>query len=306
RRGAALKQYEACAAVLRRELGTEPETETRSLYRELRQGGSGPVPSDHEVWAGLALGDLGTPEAPLVGREPEMGRLRAALAGSRAGRGSVVTILGEAGIGKSRLLDELAGEALRGGGRVLLGHCYPSEQILAFGAWVDALRSGRVGADLARVERLGAVWRAELARLLPEVALPDDRTPPAPADYLRLFAAGAGCRADWARHHPLLVLLEDLHWADEMSLRLLAYLARRASGWPVLLVATAREEELADAPMLRRTLEEVQRQRGAVSLALPPLSRQAVASLLHSFAGHGPAEPFAAPLLQAAWAASAG
>src|SRR5262249_56822323 len=84
RRGAALKQYEACAAVLRRELGTEPEAETRSLYRELRQAGSGPVPAEGEAWAGLALRDLGTPEAPLVGREPEMGRLRAALAETRA------------------------------------------------------------------------------------------------------------------------------------------------------------------------------------------------------------------------------
>src|SRR5262249_29889764 len=112
--------------------------------------------------------------------------------------------------------------------------------------------------------------------------------------------------ADLARHHPLLVLLEDLHWADEMSLRLLAYLARRASGWPVLLVATAREEELADAPMLRRTLEEVQRQRGAVSLALPPLSRRAGAGLLPSLAGPGRAGLFAPRVLEAVGAAREG
>src|SRR5262249_28591958 len=164
---------------------------------------------------------------------------------SRAGRGSVVTILGEAGIGKSRLLDELAAEALRGGGRVLLGHCYPSEQILAFGAWVGALRTGRVAAAPARGRRPGAVRRGERARALA-----------ARADSLRLFEAVARLLGDMARHRPLVVLLEDLHWADEMSLRLLAYLARRAAGWPVLLVATAREEEIADTPMLRRTLEE--------------------------------------------------
>jgi predicted ATPase len=304
RRGEALKQYEACATALRRELRTEPEAETSRLYREL---GARPVPAEEEDGGtGLALGDFGTPETPLVGREPEMGRLRAALAESRAGRGSVVTILGEAGIGKSRLVDEVAAEALRSGSRVLLGRCYPSEQILAFGVWVDALRSGRIGADLARLERLGPVWRAELARLLPEVARPDDRMSAQPADNLRLFEAVARLLGDLARHHPLLMLLEDLHWADEMSLRLLAYLARRALGWRVLLVATAREEEVADAPMLRRTLEEVQLQRGAASLVLPPLSRQAVASLLHALTGSRAPVPFDAGLLEAVWVASGG
>src|SRR5262249_30375437 len=97
RRSAALQQYEACAALLRRELGTEPEPETGRLYRELLQLGSPPIPAGREeTWLGLALRDLERHEAPLIGREPEMGRLRKALADSQAGSGALVAILGEA------------------------------------------------------------------------------------------------------------------------------------------------------------------------------------------------------------------
>src|SRR5262245_8595727 len=308
RRTAALKQYETCAAVLRRELRIEPEPETRQLHRELLRMStpSALVPAE-EVWVGLATRDVEAHEAPLFGRAPEMGRLRVALAETVAGRGSVATIVGEAGIGKSRLVDELAAEALRGGGRALLGRCYQSEQILALGAWVDALRSSRISADLACLERLGPVWRAELSRLLPEVATAADEgsSPPA-ADYLRLFEAVSRLVADLASRHPLLMVLEDLHWADEMSLRLFSYLARRASAWPVLLVATAREEEVADSPALRRTLDEVHRQRGALSFTLPPLSQQAVASLVRSVTATQPSVPFEHRLLEDVWVASGG
>jgi len=307
RRSAALKQYETCAAVLRRELRVEPEPETRQLHREVLGVSTQSVPARaEEVWVGLAPRDLEAHEAPLIGREPEMGRLRAALAETAAGRGSAVTIVGEAGIGKSRLVDELAAEALHRGGRALLGRCYQSEQILALGAWVDALRSSRISTDLACLERLGPVWRAELSRLLPEVAAAADEGSSTPTtDYLRLFEAVTRLLGDLASRHPLLVVLEDLHWADEMSLRLLSYLARRASA-PVLLVATAREEEVADSPALRRTIDEVHRQRGAISLTLPPLSQQAVASLVRSVTATQPSLPFESHLLEDVWAASGG
>src|SRR5262249_46815841 len=99
---------------------------------------------------------------------------------------------------------------------------------------------------------------------------------------------------------------EPLTGADGLSLRLFSYLARRASAWPVLLVATAREEEVADSPALRRTLDEVHRQRGALSFTLPPLSQQAVTSLVRSVTATQPSVPFQHRWREDVWVASGG
>jgi predicted ATPase len=73
---------------------------------------------------------------------------------------------------------------------------------------------------------------------------------------------------------PVLLILEDLHWADEMSLRLLPFLGRRHQAWPLLVVGTAREEDLAGSPLLRRTLEDLARDQRLDELRLPPLSKE--------------------------------
>src|SRR5262249_25367933 len=229
RRGDALKQYDACVAILKRELDTAPDAVTRRLHDSLR----GPRPSeaapprDDAPRIGIGSDELGTPEAPLVGREPEMGRLRAVLDEAIAGRGGVVTIVGEPGIGKSRLVQELALEAARRKTQVLIGRCYQSEQILAFGVWADAFRGGGL-AESVRRERSSRGWRRDLPRFFPEPTADAGEVSTAPTDYLRLFEAAAHLIARLASRDPLLVLLEDIHWADEMSLRLLAHLSRRA------------------------------------------------------------------------------
>jgi predicted ATPase len=103
-------------------------------------------------------------ETPMVGREVELARLSRALEDAWAGRGHAVAVLGEAGIGKSRLVAELGGQAARRGGRLLVGRSYESEQILPLGLWVEAFRTGRVVTPQT-LDGLGAAWRAELARL---------------------------------------------------------------------------------------------------------------------------------------------
>jgi DNA-binding SARP family transcriptional activator len=167
RRGAALRQYQHCVGVLQRELGLEPEAETKALYEEILRQRVGPVgtvsrPVEH------ARPDPVPVETPIIGREAELTRLFRVLEDAWAGRGHAVAVLGEAGIGKSRLVAELAGEAVRRGARLLLGRSYESEQILALGPWVDALRTGRMVTPQT-LEGLGTAWRAELARLFPEV-----------------------------------------------------------------------------------------------------------------------------------------
>src|SRR5262249_44735916 len=106
---------------------------------------------------------------PLIGREKEMARFDQLFTDIAGRRGHVVTVVGEAGIGKSSLLAALAGEGMSRGAHVLLGNCYESTSILPFGPWVDAFRSAHVGVDEELLAELTPIWRAELARLMPEI-----------------------------------------------------------------------------------------------------------------------------------------
>jgi predicted ATPase len=91
--------------------------------------------------------DTLTGETPIVGREVEMAHLRDALQSTLAGQGQLVAVMGQAGIGKSRLVAELVAEASRKGARILLGRCFETEQVLPFGPWINVLRASRVAAD---------------------------------------------------------------------------------------------------------------------------------------------------------------
>jgi DNA-binding SARP family transcriptional activator len=170
RRSAALRQYQACVATLERELGAEPDAETQLLYQELLRR----VPPAAEAPTPTPAGfrsELPAPawsvEGPLVGRERERAILQTALETAWTGTGRVVMVLGEAGIGKSRLVADLAADAARRGGRLLIGHAYQSERGLPFGLWIDAFRTGGVAEDAALLATLSSRQRAELGRLLP-------------------------------------------------------------------------------------------------------------------------------------------
>ncbi len=288
-RAAALRQYQHCVSVLRSELGVEPEAETRQLYQEILQQRAAPrVPASGRPPRVPKVPETRPADTPLIGREAETAQLREALDRAAGERGGLVLVLGEAGMGKSRLVEELIAYAKRRDARVLLGRAYESDQILLFGPVVDALRTGRVGQDPEVLDALGPAWRGELARLLPEVAMPG-APPPARADYRRLFEMIAHLLAHLAARDTLLLVLEDLHWADELTVRLLAFLARRVSAERVLLLATAREEELADAPMLRHTLEDLGRAGLLTSLGLGPLSRRDTLALVEHLTPPGAA-----------------
>src|SRR5262245_45008963 len=292
RRGAALKQYQACVAALERELGTEPEPETKQLYQEILQR-RGPEASKlpiaeptHRREPGRARPEARSEpiisDAPVIGRETELVRLRGALEKASRGDGQVVAITGEAGIGKSSVLMALASQAEACGVRILLGRSYQTEQVLAFGPWVDALRNGHVVADVEVFGGLAPLWRAELARLLPQLdaegAEPADRPP----DHLLLFEAATELLRSLAAKEPVLVMLEDVHWADEMSVRLMAFLARRVRSSRILVVLTIRDEELASAPILRQVTDELAREPHFLHLPLVPLSRAGATALVRS------------------------
>jgi DNA-binding SARP family transcriptional activator len=203
RREAALRQYAHCVAALQRELGLAPEAETEALRREILHRRPGPAP-EAVAEAASAPPPTTIGDTPLVGRQLERARLDEALSAASQGSGRVVLIRGEAGIGKNRLVAMLYGRAREKGSGVLLGHAYETEQTLPFGPWLDALRAAGVARDEALLETVGPVWRAELARLLPEVGAPP---PPAAigADTLRLFEGVARLIAAQAVRRPLLL-----------------------------------------------------------------------------------------------------
>src|SRR5262249_31166805 len=158
-------------------------------------------------------------EAPMFGRQSELARLRHALDEALAGRGQLIAVLGEAGIGKSRLVGQVTIEAVKRGVLALVSHGYQTEQTLAYGLWIDALRRGGV---LDRDDVLSGVavaWRAELARLFPELAQDDVRPASSPEDATRLFEAAAHLLERLAEAQPLLLAVPAAHRARGASLR---------------------------------------------------------------------------------------
>src|SRR5262245_1607292 len=149
RLGDALRQYQTCVNVLRGELGVEPAEETRRVYREIVPRRR-PIVSRRQVRAPARakapgpgerlLGRAGHP--PLINRQKELAALHEALGGALGRRGGTTVILGEAGVGKTRLAEEIIREMQRRGGRVLSGHAYETERTLPFAPWVDVLRAG--------------------------------------------------------------------------------------------------------------------------------------------------------------------
>jgi len=228
RRAAALRQYQTCVGTLQGELRTEPDPETRQLYEEIvRCRDAAPRADAPGLARPSPRRSAGTPvapvavgsepeswETPLIGRDTEWGRLDAALDEAQGGRGRMVAIVGESGTGKTRLVAELARTAAAHGARVLTARCYESEQMLPFGPWVEAFRGGQVVPDDPALLALEPGWRAELARLFPELGTAELS---APADEpRRLFEGITQVIRSLATAQPVVVVLEDVHWADEM------------------------------------------------------------------------------------------
>ena len=207
-------------------------------------------------------------EPPLVGRQRDVSRLLHALDEADAGRGALVVLIGEAGTGKSRLVSELTAAATERHGCVLVGRCYETERILPFAPWVDALRSGRIADERDLLDALEPRWRDELGRLLPELssrsALPAgpgaQSTGRSGGDPRFPFEAISELLKQLCHRQVVVLVIEDAHWADDMSVRLLAFLGRRLHQTRLLVVATIREEELADVGLLKQSLDELDEQ----------------------------------------------
>jgi predicted ATPase/DNA-binding CsgD family transcriptional regulator len=223
----------------------------------------------------------------LVGRRLELAQLQAALADAAAGQPSLAFVVGESGVGKSRLVDELKSRAAADGARVLSGDCVElGEGELAYAPLVTALRPFVRDGDPV-LDALPADIRAELATLLPGLGEPRERLRGA-GDQARVFEALLAVLDGLSRTAPVLLVIEDLHWADASTRAFLRFLAAALGDEPLLLVATYRPDELHRRHPLRPLLAELERVR-ALRIDLSPLTRDELGEQLADIAGSPPA-----------------
>src|SRR5690606_15620087 len=230
---------------------------------------------------------------PLVGREAERSALLQAYERAHSG-GMLVVLSGEAGIGKTRLAEELLAQLQGRGVPVVAARCYEEEVDLAYGPWVELLR-GAVEQLAAgdRLQEIAPLWLSEAARLAPELALRRPDLPPAgpledPGAQSRFFAGVAHTLGGLAREGASAVLfLDDLQWADAASLELLTYLTHRLQEQRLLLLITWRSGEAGPEQQLQQLLAGAQRSNRGLVLPLGRLSETDVAELLHAAAGDG-------------------
>ncbi|MDP2949319.1 MAG: AAA family ATPase, partial [Chloroflexota bacterium] len=230
---------------------------------------------------------------PFVGREAERAQLRRLLDQAAGGHGSLVMIGGEPGVGKTRLAEELMAEARQRNLTALMGRCYEMEGAPPYIAFVEmveaavrmfpaeALRAA-LGESAPEVAKL----MPELRRLFPDIPQPPELPPEQERRYLfngvREFLGRAG------RAQPLLMVLDDLHWADDSALLLLQHIAQQLPEMPLLILGTYRDVELDVARPLARALEELLRQRLAHRVALRRLPQDGVSAMLRALSGQEP------------------
>jgi class 3 adenylate cyclase/tetratricopeptide (TPR) repeat protein len=241
-----------------------------------------------------AGGPVGPVQAPFVGRERERADLRRAVGDARVGRGSFVLVSGEAGVGKSRLVHEIDAEADARGLRVLAGHSVKDEGQAPYLPFTEMLEQGMVTPRSPAILRdaLGDA-APEIARIapalrlvVPDIPAPLELPPEQARRYLWLSVREFIGRA--AQERPLLLVFEDLHWADQSTLLLLEYLAPQLPGMPVMIVGTFRDDEVEPTSPLARILNQLVRERLVTRVTLRPLTREDVGALLAGLAGQRP------------------
>ncbi|CAN5122009.1 AAA family ATPase [soil metagenome] len=230
-----------------------------------------------------------------VGRERELAELDGALKDAESGHGRLVLVGGEAGIGKSRLADEFAQRARGRGLVVLWGRCWEAGGAPAYWPWIQSVRAYVRGRPAPRVaEEMGA-GRGDIARVIPELAdlVPDrGRAPIGPVDpeaaRFRLFHSIGTFLGNAAGGQPIVMVLEDLHGADEPSLLLLRFLAGQLEGVRLLVLGTFRLESLDREHPLRTTLAELAREPSTLRLSLGGLTEDDVARFIALSTGTTP------------------
>jgi len=297
----ALQVYATCRARLAEALQIAPSADTIALAEriratEARSSGSSPSPP--------ATGERHPPSqlvAPLVGRAAAFNQLVGSLRQAREGQPQAVLVVGEAGIGKTRLASEFVTWARAQGAEVLSGQAFEMGGRLPYQPLVEALRT-RLEEENAPEDLLDDLWLAELSRLLPElrVRYPDLPTPTGDelAAKIRLFEAVARLLDTLATRAPLVLLLDDMHWMDGASLDLVRYLGHywKEHGSRVLLLGTVYSDQLEPKSQLAVQLADLGRDLPVSQVPLQALSQAQTLRLVQAIAGTPSAQELETPL----------
>ncbi|MGH2514716.1 MAG: ATP-binding protein, partial [Ktedonobacterales bacterium] len=213
-----------------------------------------------------------------IGRQPDLSALRALIDRQQRGQGHMILVSGEAGIGKSRLLAETKAYAAAHNVALFQGNCFETDRTLPYAPLLDIFRSYFARIPPASEDSVKPLL-AELSAVLPELALlfPElaNGTAAPPTDpeqqKRRLFAVMTHFFTERAMRHPVLLVVEDVHWCDDLSLQFLLHLARRCQQAPLLMLVTYRSDETQ--LRLRQWLASLDREHLARESALERLSR---------------------------------
>jgi DNA-binding SARP family transcriptional activator len=294
RQAEALAAYQQMRGVLVDELGIEPGRSLRELERAiLRQD-----PSLDRVPTRPEAADMGG--GVFVGREAELEELRSGLEAAVAGRGGLVLLVGEPGIGKSRLADEVMRQGRALGALALVGRCWEAGGAPAYWPWVQALRTYVEQSDPQPLRSQLADGAADIAQIIPGLRelFADLPEPPPETEgaRFRLFDATARFLRSAAATRPLVLVLDDLHAADEPSLLLLRFVAGELSSTRVLVVGTYRDVDPTVRDPLASTLAELSREQVTRRIALGGLTAPDVARYIELSSGATPAGELAAAI----------
>jgi tetratricopeptide (TPR) repeat protein len=225
-----------------------------------------------------------------VGREAELRQLQSAFDGVMSGHGSLVMVVGEPGIGKTALCEQLSTYVTLRGGKTLVGHCYEEGSLsLPYLAFVEALRSYVLTRDAKDLRKELGTGAADVARIVSEIRerLKVKLQPPGnpEEERYRLMQAVTGFLSNAATVQPLLVVLEDLHSADKGTLEMLTHVSRNLTGTRLFLVGTYRDIEVDRAHPLSAALAELRRVSTYGRVVLRGLNADEVRRMLENITG---------------------
>ncbi|HEY6892494.1 MAG TPA: AAA family ATPase [Solirubrobacter sp.] len=305
----ALRAFEELRSLLREELGTTPGPAAMTVFERVLRGEPPPVhrsaPPAASSGSGLTVASWPAPLAAavdrhaLVGRGVELAYLERCWREAIEGQRALVLLTGDAGIGKTRTAAELAAIAHAGGGVVLYGR-FDEETLTPYQPVVEMLRGWSAGAPLDSLREHLGPRAAELAILLPEFGPPPSdhlapgsiTGPEADAQRYRFFDAVSALIGEVGADVPVLLVFDDLHWADRPTLQLLRHLVRSPTPRRVLFVGTYRESEISDRHPLHELIGDLRREGTLRRLELTGLAEAEVGELVAELASAPATKPF--------------
>ena len=286
-RTGAVRAYREFVAILDKELGVSPLTETTELYQAIHEGRVA-APEPIHPKPPPAPGRRAGP-SHLLGRDGEMSSLLGALDAAED-RGQLVAIEGEAGIGKTSLAEAFIESAAGAGSVVVAARCYEEEMGRAYSPVIDALQSAlnRTRDWVADVpEHVLAEGARLVPALAPQVRAETDLSGPG-AHHRFLEALSTLLAASCSGTDPGVLFFDDVQWADEAAIEVLAHLVRRFESQRVLLLLSWRTEEVAGEHRIQRLLANARGQKAVTEIRLPRLGRAEVAEMVRAHAIDAP------------------